>query len=313
MSGMRLGAALWVERTTWPAVREAALSAERAGFDSLWIDDHLLCDEGAWGDPKFEGWMTLAALSAVTSRMSLGLLVGANTLRNPGLVAKMVATLDHTSGGRAVLGLGAGWFEREHHAFGFDFGATPGERLDRLEESVGLIRRLLDGQRVTHAGRFYRFEDAVCVPPPLQARLPILVGGSGRRKTLRIVARHADLWNAYGEPAEVADADATLREHCVTAGRDQAAIERTVTLNVTIRDSVEEAEAVFAETRSRHRPIEGEDRLDVGGPPPLVAARLREYAALGILHTIWVFRDPFDPETMARLGEVRALLGGRDV
>ena len=302
---MRIGAALWVERATWPAVRDAALAAERAGFDSLWVDDHLLCDEGPWDDPKFEGWMTLAALSAVTSRATLGLLVGANTLRNPGLVAKMVATLDHTSGGRAVLGLGAGWFEREHVAFGLDFGASPGERLDRLDEAAGLIRRLLDGERVTHRGRFYRLEDAVCAPRPVQARLPILIGGSGRRKTLRIVARHADAWNAYGDPAEVADADRALREHCAAAGRDPLAIERSVTLNVVVRDSVAEAEAAFDEVRHRHRPIEGEDRLDVGGPPARIAEQLRAYEDIGVRHAIWVFRDPFDEETMARLPEVR--------
>ena len=115
----------------------------------------------------------------MTQRVRLGLLVGANTFRGPGLTAKLATTVDHLSGGRFVLGLGGGWFEPEHDAFGLDFGSGFGERLDRLDESVGLIRRLLDGERVNHDGRFYAMHDAVCAPRPIQERLPILIGGSG--------------------------------------------------------------------------------------------------------------------------------------
>ncbi|HEY5630002.1 MAG TPA: TIGR03560 family F420-dependent LLM class oxidoreductase, partial [Candidatus Limnocylindrales bacterium] len=223
---MRFGAAFWVQRTGWPELRDAALAAEAAGFDDLWIDDHLLSDEADWPDPKFEGWTTLAALAAVTTRPRLGLMVGANTLRNPGLVAKMATTVDHISGGRAILGIGAGWFEREHEAFGFAFGSGVGERLDRLVEAVPLIRRLLDGEEVTHQGRFYRFDRAVCAPRPVQARLPILIGGAGPRKTIPLVARSADLWNAYGTPEQLAAADGLLRAACEAAGRDPGEIGR---------------------------------------------------------------------------------------
>src|SRR3972149_6074837 len=159
-------------------------------------EDHRLADEGDWSDPKLEGWMTLSAWAALTSHVRLGLLVGANTFRNPGLTAKLATTLDHVSDGRAILRLGGGWVERERGAFGFDFGASFGERLDRLDEAVGLIRRLLDGERVTHEGRFYTLRDAVCAPRPIQARLPLLTGGPRPRKTPPPHAPHPPPWHA---------------------------------------------------------------------------------------------------------------------
>ncbi len=307
---MRFGAAFWVQRTRWPELREAVLRAEAAGFDDLWIDDHLLSDEGAWPDPKLEGWTTLAALAAVTQRARLGLMVSANTLRNPGLTAKMATTIDHVSGGRAILGIGAGWFEREHEAFGFDFGSGFGERLDRLAEAVPLLRRLLDGEAVTHEGRFYAFRDAVCAPRPIQAHLPILIGGSGPKKTLPLVARYADLWNAYGTPEEVAAADAILRAACNAVGRDEREIERTVNLNVVIRSNRAEAERAWAGWLTGHLPQEDERDLSAGGSLEEAATTLARYRDAGFAHPILIFRTPFDVETMDRLTELRTMLGG---
>lgn len=305
---MRFGAAFWVQRTGWPELRDAVLRAEAAGFDDLWIDDHLLCDEGDWPDPKLEGWSVLAAVAAVTTRARLGLMVAANTLRNPGLTAKIATTVDHISGGRAILGMGAGWFEREHEAFGFEFGAGVGERLDRLGEAVPLIRRLLDGQRVSHDGRFYRFRDAVCAPRPVQAHLPILVGGSGPKKTLPLIARYGDLWNAYGTPEQLAASDAILRASCDAAGRDQREIERTVNLNLVIRRDRADAERDWAGYVESHLPQEGERGLDAGGSLDDVAAMLVRYRDAGFAHPILIFRYPFDYETMDRLAELRAAL-----
>jgi F420-dependent oxidoreductase-like protein len=301
---IRIGAAFWMQRTDWPTLRDAVVAAERSGADSLWVDDHLLCDEGDPDHPKLEGWATLAALAAVTSRARIGLLVAANTFRNPGLTAKLATTVDHVSGGRSVLGLGGGWFEREHDAFGIDFGAGFGERLDRLEEAVGLVRRLLDGERVSHAGRFYSFDDALCVPRPIQDRLPILIGGSGPRKTLRTVARHADIWNAYGTPETLAASDAILVEHCAAVGRDEATIERTFMMNVVIRDTRKEAEAVWGSYLATHQPTAWESRVALGTPAD-VAIALANYANVGFRHPILVFRTPWDLETIERLGEVR--------
>jgi alkanesulfonate monooxygenase SsuD/methylene tetrahydromethanopterin reductase-like flavin-dependent oxidoreductase (luciferase family) len=311
---MRFGAAFWIQRTDWPSVRHACLAAEAAGFDSIWLDDHLLSDEGDWTAPKLEGWTTLAAVATITSRATLGHLVAANTFRNPGLIAKAATTIDHLSGGRFVLGIGGGWFEREHEAFGIDFGSGFGERLDRLDEAVGLIRRLLDGEMVTHEGRFYTFRDALCLPRPIQPHLPILVGGSGRLKTLGTTARYADIWNGYGDPDRIAEVSGWLRERCAEAGRPFEAIRRTVMLDVLIRDTPELAARAFAEVQARHGiapdPSAGRtgESLSVGGPPGMVADLVRAYAAIGVGEVMWILRDPFDAETMARLSEVRAAL-----
>ncbi|MFN8631363.1 MAG: LLM class flavin-dependent oxidoreductase [Chloroflexota bacterium] len=305
---MRFGAAFWVQRTDWPSLREAVVRAEADGFDDLWIDDHLLSDEGDWRDPKFEGWTTLAAVAALTARARVGLMVGANTMRHPGVVAKMAVTVDHISGGRAILGIGAGWFEREHEAFGIDFGTGVGERLDWLSEAVPLLRRLLDGEEVSSDGRFYHLDRALCTPRAVQARLPILVGGAGPRKTIPLIARSADMWNTYGWPHEVAASNALLVEACAAAGRDEREIERTVNLNVVIRESRAEAEAVWASYYREHNPRGGEGRLDAGGSIADVSATLREYRDAGFDHPVCIFRTPWDLETMARLPELRAAL-----
>jgi F420-dependent oxidoreductase-like protein len=311
---LRFGAAFWINRTDWPELRDACLAVERAGWDSLWVDDHLLADEGDPTDPKLEGWTTLAALAVLTERVRLGLLVAANTFRAPGLTAKLATTLDQLSGGRAVLGIGGGWFAREHEAFGIDFGTGFGDRLDRLDEAVGLIRRLLDGERITHEGRFYALRDALCEPRPIQAGLPILIGGSGPTKTLRTTARYADLWNGYGPPETIAATSEILRERCAEIDRPFDEIERTVTLHGVVRDSMAQAESAWDVVAQRHGLVgrvgsDGSDRgLTVGGPPSEVAAYLDGYQRIGVSEVIFVFRSPFDLETIERMAEVRAAL-----
>jgi alkanesulfonate monooxygenase SsuD/methylene tetrahydromethanopterin reductase-like flavin-dependent oxidoreductase (luciferase family) len=315
---MRFGAVFWIQRTTWPEVRDACLAAERAGWDSLWVDDHLLADEGDPADPKLEGWATISALATVTEGIRLGLLVGANTFRGPGLTAKLATTVDHLSGGRFVLGLGGGWFEPEHDAFGLDFGSGFGERLDRLDESVGLIRRLLDGERVTHDGRFYAMHDAVCAPRPIQERLPILIGGSGPTKTLRTTARHADLWNGFGAPERIAQVSHLLRDRCAEIGRPFDEIERTVTVHAVIRDTTRTATDAWAEIVRHHGIVgrvaaDGTERgLTIGGSPSDVARYLTGYREAGIGEVIVVFRAPFDAETIERGGELREALAALD-
>ena len=310
MSDLRFGAQLWSQASDWPHFLDAALAAEAAGWDSVWTWDHLQAIFGSWEQPIFEGSMALAAVAARTTRVHLGLMVGANTFRNPGHTAKIAITLDHQSGGRAVLGIGGAWFGREHEAFGLDFGASVGERLDRLEESVGLMRRLLDGERFSHAGRFYTFTDALAAPAPVQSHLPILVGGSGPRKTLRTVARHADAWNTSGTLDEVAARDAILAAHCADVGRDPATIERTVSFPIVLRDDPADAQRAFAALCAHNGTPDAGKVPTLLGTPDQVAAAIRPYVALGFTTVIVRLPAPYDAETIARIGEVRAALAG---
>ena len=307
---VRFGAQLWSQSSDWPAYLGAAIAAEAAGWDSVWTWDHLVAIQGSWQQPIFEGWLAMGAFAARTSRVRLGLMVSANTFRGPGQAAKLATTLDHASGGRAVLGIGAAYFEREHDAFGIDFGRSQGDRLDRLDESVGLIRRLLDGELVTSDGPTYRLHDAVVSPRPLQAHLPILIGGGGLKKTLRTVARYADAWNTNGTLEEVLVREAALREHCSAVGRDPAAIERTVSFPVVVRDDPAEAERAYRAICATNGVEEIAGFHPLLGPPEAVATRLRPYVGHGFGTIIIRLPAPYDAETIARIDEVRAALAG---
>jgi F420-dependent oxidoreductase-like protein len=310
MTTPRFGLQLWPQQTSWPEFRDSAVAAEAAGWDSIWTWDHVHAIQGPWVQPIFEGWSLLTAVAAVTERVRLGLMVGANTFRNPGLTTKLAINLDHISNGRAVLGIGGAWFEREHEAFGIDFGASVGERLDRLEEAVPLMRRLLDGERFSHEGRFYRFDDALANPRPIQAHLPILVGGSGPRKTMRTVARHADGWNTFGTIETLQGRLAILDEHLAAAGRDRSALELTISFPTFIRDTVEAAIQVRREAMAFNGIPEPEDVPMLVGPPDVLAETYRPYLELGFSTVISRMPAPYDRETIDRLPEVLALLRG---
>jgi alkanesulfonate monooxygenase SsuD/methylene tetrahydromethanopterin reductase-like flavin-dependent oxidoreductase (luciferase family) len=301
---MRFGLQLWSQSTPWADFRDAALAAEDAGWDSVWTWDHLLAIFGPWDQPILEGWMAMAGLAPLTRRVRLGLMVGANTFRTPGLTAKLATTLDHLSDGRAVLGIGGAWFEREHEAFGFDFGASPGERLDRLDEAVTVMRRLLDGERFSHAGPVYTLQDALIAPPPVQPHLPILIGGSGRRKTLRIVAERADAWNTSGDLPEVTDAVTTLRRHADDVRRDLSTLEMTVSFPIVIDDDPSAARARMDASLTAN----GVDTMGGGphltGSPASVADQIRPFRDLGFSTVIVRMPAPYDRQTIDRIGEV---------
>ncbi len=312
---MQFGAVFWMQGAKWPSLHDAWQAAGRAGLDSLWTEDHLLADAGDWRQPKFEGWAALAALAPLTDTPRVGVLVSAVAFRNPGHVAKLATTLDHITDGRLVLGMGGGHFEREHEAFGYDFGTTPGARLDRLDEGLGLIRRLLDGELVTHHGRYYDFVDALCEPRPIQERIPFMIGGSGPKKTMGIVARHADEWNkSWGTPEVVAESLAVLRERCAEVGRDYASIKKTVMVWMHIREQREDAVAAHKAIRvAAGMPVTSERGATAVVPGAIgtmaqVAEAIRAYEAVGVDELLIQMHEPYDFATLERLPELRAAL-----
>jgi alkanesulfonate monooxygenase SsuD/methylene tetrahydromethanopterin reductase-like flavin-dependent oxidoreductase (luciferase family) len=307
--GLKLGALCWNQYTDWPTLLDAGVRADRVGFDSLWTWDHLYPIVGSDRGPILEGYLTLAGWAQATSRIRLGLMVGANPFRNPALVAKMVTTLDHISNGRMYLGIGSAWFETEHVAFGLDFGESPGERLRWLAEALPVMRGMLHGETPTAAGRYYHMKDVRNDPPPVQAQLPLLIGGGGEKVTLKLVARYGDANNVGGGIDNVRRKEAILRQHCEDIGRDHTEIERTVGMGtVVIRDSRAEAERVQREIFARN----GNARLWQNQPlgtPEDVAEYMAPYLELGYRHLICGFPAPYDEESMTRLAsEVRPRL-----
>jgi len=312
MTDFRFGIMLASQAATWPGMLEAAKLVDHLGYDHLWTWDHLHAIVGEPLQPIFEGYTVLGAWATTTEHVGLGLLVGANTFRNPGVVAKAVATLDHASGGRAIAGLGAAWFDYEHEAHGLEFGASVGERLDWLDEATAAVRTLLDGGRVTSApGGHYAFRELEQHPRPIQAHVPIMIGGGGEKKTLRTVARYADYWNVSAVPDSLARKNAILDEHCAAVGRDPAAIVRTSSCWIVIRDSRADAERVWADQMAHNRADLGEDDAyrHFFGPPALVAEKLLEHVAAGFETSIVEMAAPYDTETIERLiGEVKPLV-----
>jgi alkanesulfonate monooxygenase SsuD/methylene tetrahydromethanopterin reductase-like flavin-dependent oxidoreductase (luciferase family) len=311
---LELGVALWSQSASWPELLDAARRAEQLGYDHLWTWDHILAIFGDSRQPIFEGYTALAALAQATERIRLGLFVGANTFRNPGLAAKSIVTIDHISDGRAIMGVGAAWFELEHRAYGIDFGRGFGERLDWLAEAVPAVRALLDGEVVTSEPGRYGFDGLRLDPRPVQGHLPIMVGGSGEKKTLPIVARWADIWNAFGSPEVLARKDVVLRQHCEAVGRDPGAIVRSVGCKITIRQTEAEAHRALAGILARNglSPDDvADDETFWTGTPEQLAERMQAYRDIGFDSFIVESPAPYDAETLDLLmQQVKPMLEG---
>jgi probable F420-dependent oxidoreductase len=251
VADLQIGIQLHPQATTLDELRAAARAADEMGADSIWVWDHFF---PLYGDPDaahFECYTTLAALAVETSRARLGALVTCNSYRNPNLLADMARTIDHLSHGRFTLGIGSGWFERDYDEYGYEFGTAIG-RLQALERDLPIIKDRL----------------ATLVPGPV-GPLPIMVGGSGRKVTLRIVAEQATSWNTFGTPAEFAETNAVLDEWCERVGRDPAEIERTVAVD------------------------------------PGAAPKVREYAEAGADHMILMQGPPFGLDALQTALDVR--------
>jgi F420-dependent oxidoreductase-like protein len=228
MTSLRYGLKL-SQNATIEQYRAVWRIADEAGFDHCWCMDHFATLGSRDDGPIFEAWALLAAMAAATSRTRVGCAVTGNTYRHPAVLAKAAVTVDHLSGGRLEFGIGAGWAENEHTMLGLPFG-TAGDRADRLEEACQVIRSLWTQELTSFAGQHYQLTGAVAEPKPVQQpHPPIWIGGAGRRRTLRIAAQHASVWNAPGgSPEEVADLSGVLDRHCADTGRDPSEIRRSV-------------------------------------------------------------------------------------
>ena len=250
-------------------------TADQAGFDGLWGFDHLLALAGDPTRPVFEGWAMLAAMAEATARVRIGLMVAGNLYRHPGVHAKLGATVDHLSNGRLEFGIGAAWNEPEFRQLGWEFPPL-GERLGRFGEAVRVIKRLWTKDRASFKGKYYTLVDAIAEPKPVQKpHPPIWIGGAGPRRTLRIVARHGDVWNSNaGEMGKTIELSKILDRHCATVGRDPDAVRRSVQFRLTtVDETLKVAEAYRAAGFS-------EQIVMIGGPDP---ARNAELAARELL------------------------------
>ena len=302
-----IGVCLWTQQASWPEILQAAELADELGFESIWTVDHLLAPQGEEDQPILEGWSVLNAIASRTSRARLGLFVAANTFRHPAMTAKLATTLDHISGGRAIVGLGAAWHVREHAAYDIDFGSSPGERIGWLDESAGLVRRLLDGETVSTTDGRYHVDELQVLPNPVQAHVPMAIGGAGERKTLRVVAQHADIWNAMGSPEWMARKIGILGQHCEDVGRDIGDITLTVGANIIVRRDADSAARVYEHQMAVNRTAE-EANVTVPevrwfGPADELLDRLKGYIDAGVQGLVWEMPYPFDLDSLRAVAE----------
>jgi alkanesulfonate monooxygenase SsuD/methylene tetrahydromethanopterin reductase-like flavin-dependent oxidoreductase (luciferase family) len=234
---MRFGLDVAQQRMPWDEVVSRVRFAEDLGFEGAWGFDHFQPMYGEGPGETFEGMTTLAALASATSRIRLGLLVAGVTYRHPSVFAAQALTVDHASHGRLELSFGAAWFDKEHHELGIDFPPT-GERFDLLADALELVTRLFSGDVVSYEGRVVSLQDARLRPLPVQRpHPPIWIGGSGPRRTLPLVARHADVWHAWGSPNSLREANERLDELATKAGRDPSSITRASSLSLDDLDT----------------------------------------------------------------------------
>ena len=286
-----------------------ASTAEQAGFDSVFVMDHLyqLPNIGLRTDPMLEGYTVLAGIAARTTKVRLGTLVTGVTYRNPALLAKVVTTLDIVSSGRAILGIGAAWNEDEHRGYGYEFRPV-GERLSRLEEALQICRAMFREAAPSFEGRYYRIQGALNFPRPIQpGGPPIMIGGGGEQRTLKLVARYADMCNIFGDPATVRHKMEVLERHCETVGRDPSTIVKTRLGSLIIRKTDAEAERLFQQLLNR--PGINRDWARAGfivGGPDRVAEQAQKLLDAGLDGLIFNMPHMEDPQAIALAGDTLA-------
>jgi F420-dependent oxidoreductase-like protein len=298
---VRFGVGLPQFGTSLAHAQEVAQAADEAGFDWVYCVDHLIGIPNE-EEPVLEGWTEIVAIAGVTRRVRIGHLVLCVSFRSPTLLAKMAATLDVLSGGRFFLGLGAGWHQGEYAQYGYELPAV-GTRLAQLDETLGVARSMWTRERTTFEGRHFTVRNAVCNPKPVQARLPVLIGGGGERVLLRLVARHADIWNNLGVyHADVSRKRDVLAAHCREIGRDPGEI-------VVSQQTIAAIAPDVAEARRRTKAVfdavgflDGAPDLALTGTPDEVRARVERNRELGVNAFMMSFGRRFDPEDVRLFG-----------
>ncbi|MEO8539359.1 MAG: TIGR03560 family F420-dependent LLM class oxidoreductase [bacterium] len=255
---------------SWSDTLALSKHAEETGWYSVWFADHFMPNAEDTSGPMSECWTTLAALAAAVPRVRIGALVTGNTYRHPAVLAKMAANVDNISNGRCVLGLGAGWQENEHKAYGIDF-STLGGRMNRFEEACEVIKGLFTNEQTNFTGKYYQMTDAPLAPKPVQQPLPLLIGGGGEQRTLRIAAKYADEWNVWGTPEVLAHKGAILNRYCEEAGRDPKSIKHSAQGMLTMSDD----ETVADRMRLSGRPA-------IAGTGPQIRALVEQYTEAGV-------------------------------
>ena len=257
---------------SWEDTLEGCRYAEATGWDGIWYADHFMPNEENIDQPIHEAWSVLAAIAVSVPRVRIGPLVAGNTYRSPALTAKIATTIDHISGGRVVLGIGAGWQENEHEKYGFEFSTLKG-RLDRLDEAVEIITSLLANERTEYQGTHYALTDAPLDPKPVQSKLPLLIGGGGRKRTLRTAAKFADEWNYWGMPSDIEELCGVLDAHCEDVERDPSDIQRSACALMFISEDEERL------SRFRDQDF---GRATIVGTPAEVIDIVGQYSQVGL-------------------------------
>lgn len=272
---------------TWTEAKDVALLADELGFDSVWVADHFL---GVGSEDPLEAWTEMSAVAALTKGVGLGFLVLCNNYRPPALVAKMAATLDHISGGRLILGYGAGWFSQEYEAYGYDFPSIR-VRLEQLEEGLEILKKMWTEETATFHGFHYTVENARCRPKP--ARLPhplLLIGGGGEKVMLRLVAESANIWNNMGiYHGDITAKLECLRIHCEKVGRDIGTIEVSQQTLAAIGQSPDEARRNTEAVHGEMGFLTNAPELCLTGTPDEIIARVRKNVDLGITTFLMTF------------------------
>jgi F420-dependent oxidoreductase-like protein len=301
---LRFGVQTAPQNTTWADLRAVWKVIDEAGYDTAWLFDHfypILADPAG---PCFEGWTALTAVAAETRKVEAGVLVTGNTYRHPAVLAKMGATVDHIISGRLIMGIGAAWFEQEHNAYGIPF-YTPGERIRRLDEAVAIIKSMWTKEKTTIEGRYYQVTEARCEPKPVRKpHPPFMIGGAGEKLTLRVVAKHADIWNTFGPPSLFRSKIAVLREHCGSVGRNIDQIEISWAGLAAVCGSSAERDALLSPlAKAWGQSIEQMAESSLVGSKEEVFRRMEEFQKAGVTHFIVMAAPPFKHDQLRRFAD----------